>query len=78
MWSGLLGSYYRARWALYGQMAVDAIVAAGDRKHEWPNVTAWAVAEDNLTDTWAASSSTYPTSPRMLNTRGGPRFLMIF
>ena len=66
MWNGLLGTYYRARWALYGQMAVNAIVAAGDQKHEWPNMTAWAIAEDNLTDSWAhaaGAGGVYPTSP---------------
>lgn len=56
--------FVQERWALYGSMAIDAIVAAGDRKHQWPNMTAWAIAEDNLTDSWAHDTATmFPTSP---------------
>jgi hypothetical protein len=68
MWHGLLSGYYRKRWALYGQMAIDAITAAtggggggggaggaggGGGAPMVMNATAWAIAEDNLTDTWA-------------------------
>jgi hypothetical protein len=63
-WQGLLGGYYRARWALYGRMAADAIAAAGGRRHAFPNATAWALAEDNLTDSWARAPTSYPCSPR--------------
>lgn len=46
-------------------MAIDAITAAADRNHElqFPNMTTWAIAEDNLTDTWAHSARSYPTEP---------------
>ena len=71
MWNGLLSSYYQARWALYGQMALDTVepaAAGGLWFHtQFPNLTAWAIAENNLTDSWAhkvdISTDAFPTSP---------------
>ena len=59
MWHGLLGGYYRERWALYGQMAI----AAAESGELVPNATAWALAEDNLTDAWAHAQTAYASSP---------------
>ena len=45
--------------------AVAAVEESNEKAHQFPNATAWALAEDNLTDAWAhALTGGYPSVPR--------------
>ena len=58
MWAGLLQGYYLQRWRLYGSMLAEAL-----RGGTVFNSTAYAIAEDNMTDTWVHGSDVYPAAP---------------
>ena len=58
MWSGLLTGYYLPRWQLFGKMVIAALVSKRQL-----NVTAYTVAENNLTDTWTHEANRYPSEP---------------
>jgi hypothetical protein len=66
MWSGLLAGYYRERWATFRdfteRLSQDTGVAATGATSDI-NMTAWAIAEENLTDTWAHAVTAFPVLP---------------